>query len=99
MSIPACRYIGSFSSWYWIPPATCPSTSTTKRTDEPPPRRSSSITATGSGKVLDVTGASAVNGALIHQWDWLGGDNQKWRLEPLLIAFPHPLPTHPMPFG
>src|SRR6266571_3932548 len=49
MSIPACRYIRSFSSWYWIPPATCPSVSTTKRTDEPPPRRSSSIAATGSG--------------------------------------------------
>src|ERR1700750_479136 len=47
MSIPACRYIGSFSSWYWMPPATLPSISTT--TAESSPRSSSSITSTGSG--------------------------------------------------
>src|SRR5689334_4758576 len=49
MSIPACRYIGSFSSWYWIPPATFPSISTTSSTAESSPRSSSSITSTGSG--------------------------------------------------
>src|SRR5882757_4982466 len=49
MSIPACRYIGSFSSLYWMPPATCPSISTTSSTAESSPRSSSSITSTGSG--------------------------------------------------
>src|SRR6478609_693923 len=49
MSIPACRYIGSFSSWYWMPPATFPSISTTSSTAESSPRSSSSITSTGSG--------------------------------------------------
>jgi hypothetical protein len=34
-----------------------------------------------SGKVLDVKGASDDNGAPIHQWDWVGGDNQKWHLD------------------
>jgi hypothetical protein len=34
-----------------------------------------------SGKVLDVKGASKDNGAPIHQWDWVDGDNQKWRLD------------------
>src|ERR1022692_3921860 len=33
MSIPACRYIGVFSSWNWIPPATRPSTSTSRAPD------------------------------------------------------------------
>src|SRR5690349_7014263 len=49
MSIPACRYIGSFSSLYWMPPATFPSISTTSSTAESSPRSSSSITSTGSG--------------------------------------------------
>src|SRR5215831_8930288 len=49
MSMPARRYIGSSSSWYWMPPATCPSTSTTSRTTSPSPRRSCSIATTGSG--------------------------------------------------
>src|SRR5690348_6524414 len=49
MSIPACRYIGSFSSWYWMPPATCPSISTTSSTPASSPRSSSSIISTGSG--------------------------------------------------
>jgi hypothetical protein len=34
-----------------------------------------------SGKVLDVSGISPDNGAPVIQWDWWGGDNQRWRLE------------------
>ncbi|MFE9018083.1 RICIN domain-containing protein [Streptomyces sp. NPDC007808] len=34
-----------------------------------------------SGKVLDVSGVSPDNGAPVIQWDWWGGDNQRWRLE------------------
>ena len=33
-----------------------------------------------SGKVLDVQGASTANGAGIQQWDYVGGNNQKWQL-------------------
>jgi hypothetical protein len=33
-----------------------------------------------SGKVLDVDGVSTANGADIQQYDWLGGDNQRWKL-------------------
>ena len=36
-----------------------------------------------SGKVLDVTGGSTSDGALIQQWDWLGGANQQWQIVPL----------------
>ncbi|MER5832867.1 RICIN domain-containing protein [Streptomyces sp. NPDC002130] len=36
-----------------------------------------------SGKVLDVSGISPDNGAPVIQWDWWGGDNQRWRLEAL----------------
>ena len=39
------------------------------------------IRAKHSNKVLDVAGISTANGAHIQQWDYLGGDNQKWRLE------------------
>ena len=35
-----------------------------------------------SGKVLDVTGLSTGNGAVIQQWDWLGGGNQQWQILP-----------------
>src|SRR5215472_1917888 len=49
MSMQACRYIGSSSSWYWMPPPTCPSISTTSSNASPSPRRSCSIVATGSG--------------------------------------------------
>ncbi|MGK5530646.1 RICIN domain-containing protein [Streptomyces sp. URMC 129] len=34
-----------------------------------------------SGKVLDVSGLSTDNGAPVIQWDWWGGDNQRWFLE------------------
>jgi ricin-type beta-trefoil lectin protein len=33
-----------------------------------------------SGKVLDVSGISRGNGAQIVQWDWVGGNNQRWRI-------------------
>lgn len=33
-----------------------------------------------SGKVLDVTGLSTLNGTEIQQWDYLGGDNQQWQI-------------------
>ena len=33
-----------------------------------------------SGKVLDVTGVSRANGAVIQQYDYLNGDNQKWQI-------------------
>jgi parallel beta-helix repeat protein len=31
-----------------------------------------------SGKVLDVSDVSTSNGALVHQWDWVDGANQRW---------------------
>ncbi|MDX1693582.1 MAG: glycosyl hydrolase family 18 protein [Ketobacteraceae bacterium] len=37
------------------------------------------ITAHHSGKALDVSGISYSNGANVHQWDYVGGNNQKWR--------------------
>ena len=33
-----------------------------------------------SGKVLDVYEGSDDNGARIVQWDWVGGNNQRWRI-------------------
>lgn len=36
-----------------------------------------------SDRVVDVEGISPANGAAVHQWDWWGGDNQKWRMEPV----------------
>jgi ricin-type beta-trefoil lectin protein/centrosomal CEP192-like protein/HYDIN/CFA65/VesB family protein len=38
------------------------------------------IVSKSSGKALDVTGASLNNGTPIIQWDYWGGDNQKWYL-------------------
>jgi elongation factor Tu len=38
------------------------------------------LVAKHSGKVLDVAGISSANGAKLHQWDYVGGDNQKWKL-------------------
>jgi hypothetical protein len=34
------------------------------------------------GKALDITGASLSTGALLQQWDYLGGTNQQWQLVP-----------------
>ncbi|MDZ5446187.1 RICIN domain-containing protein [Micromonospora sp. 4G57] len=36
-----------------------------------------------SGRVIDVRDQSVANGAAITQWDWWGGGNQRWRLEPV----------------
>ncbi len=36
------------------------------------------IIAKHSGKGLDVAGVSAANNGSIHQWDYVGGNNQKW---------------------
>ncbi len=36
------------------------------------------IEATHSGKVADVNQSSTSDGATVHQWEWLGGDNQRW---------------------
>lgn len=38
------------------------------------------ITAKHSGKALDVYGFSTANGAIVHQWDYFGQTNQKWRV-------------------
>jgi hypothetical protein len=38
------------------------------------------LTVRHSGRVLDVNGAGTANGAAIQQWDYVGGDNQKWKL-------------------
>jgi hypothetical protein len=43
------------------------------------------ITSKHSGKCLDLDlskGPDSVNGTNVHQWDWLGGNNQKWILTP-----------------
>src|SRR5450755_164322 len=49
MSIPACRYIGSSSSWYWMPPATWPPISITSSADDSVPGGSAEKTLTGPG--------------------------------------------------
>ncbi len=38
------------------------------------------VVAHHSGKGLEVAGASSDAGARIIQWDWHGGDNQRFRL-------------------
>lgn len=38
------------------------------------------LVAAHSGKVADVAGCSTAPGANVHQWDWLGGDCQRWQL-------------------
>jgi Ricin-type beta-trefoil lectin domain-like/Glycosyl hydrolases family 39 len=38
------------------------------------------ITAKHSGKALDVNGFSIANEAVVHQWDYFGQSNQKWRV-------------------
>ena len=36
-----------------------------------------------SGRVIDVKDISTASGAPITQWDWWGGGNQRWRMEPV----------------
>ena len=50
--------------------------------DTYPPSASFKIAAKQTGKALDVQAASTTNGALIQQWDYIGGDNQNWQLVP-----------------
>jgi hypothetical protein len=38
------------------------------------------LVAKHSGKVVDVGGVSTADGAVLQQWDWTGGGNQRWRL-------------------
>lgn len=39
-----------------------------------------SVKASCSGKAMDVAEVSKTPGANIHQWDYVGGENQKWKL-------------------
>jgi hypothetical protein len=41
------------------------------------------LTSVQSGKALDVADFSQENGGNIHQWDYVGGDNQRWEFVPL----------------
>lgn len=41
------------------------------------------ITAKHSGKVIDVSGVSTADGAAVHQWTYVGGNNQKWIMNDL----------------
>jgi hypothetical protein len=34
-------------------------------------------------QVMDITGISQDAGAIVHNWDWWGGNNQKWYVEPV----------------
>lgn len=47
------------------------------------------IVSRSSGKCLAVTGSGTTNGDDVVQWDWLGNDNFKWKLNP--VALPSPL--------
>jgi hypothetical protein len=40
-----------------------------------------------SNKVLDIVGGAAHKGAEVCQWDHHGGDNQKWKIEPLPVKY------------
>ena len=41
------------------------------------------VVAKHSGKTLDVNGVSVVDGAIVHQWTYVGGNDQKWQVEGL----------------
>jgi hypothetical protein len=38
------------------------------------------LTAVHSGKVADVEGPSTADGADVHQWNYVGAQNQQWRM-------------------
>ncbi len=46
-----------------------------------PPATYYRITNRNSGRVIDVSGQSTANGAIVEQWDWNGGGNQKWQFQ------------------
>src|SRR5262245_26555 len=62
MSIPACRYCGSSSSPYWMPPATSPPISTTRSTVGPSDRSTAATSSAGSGSPhhLDTDGSARI---------------------------------------
>ena len=41
------------------------------------------ISSVNSGKVVDVSGVSQADGAIVHQWQYVGGLNQQWQVEAL----------------
>jgi hypothetical protein len=45
------------------------------------------LTFAHSGRVLDVSDVSKNNGALVHQWDWVDGANQRWLARNVGSAF------------
>ena len=47
----------------------------------PPPPQGNVITASHSGKSLDVAQISTFDGAAVHQWSLTGGLNQRWSIE------------------
>ena len=49
-------------------------------TPPPPAGTYYQVIAKHSGKCLDVSAASLVNGANVQQWACNGGDNQRWKL-------------------
>jgi hypothetical protein len=49
------------------------------------------IVARNSGKVLDVSGASTADEAVVQQWSWNGNNNQKWRIGSGLLRAKHSL--------
>ena len=44
----------------------------------PDPQKIYRIISVNSGKGMDVEGARQDNGAIVHQWDYAGGQNQRW---------------------
>jgi alpha-amylase len=47
-----------------------------------------------SGKALDVAEISGANGADVHQWDYLGGANQRWTVQAVGDGYYRLLATH-----
>ncbi len=47
-----------------------------------------------SGKALDVEAVSTGNGANVHQWDYVGGNNQQWEIEQVEPGFYKLLARH-----
>ncbi|QNE22769.1 glycosyl hydrolase [Kribbella qitaiheensis] len=76
---------GAVATFTWQPGAGPSPTPTVTPTASPTPQPGIKenvyykVTARHSGKALDVTDVSTSNGAAIQQWDYAGGNNQKWR--------------------
>jgi autotransporter-associated beta strand protein len=52
------------------------------------------IAARHSGKVMEVAGAQTGNGANVQQWDYLGGNNQKWDISSTAAPYVKMSPAH-----